>query len=37
LEQRRTIEGILKEQEKLDAKRFYRPDFERLRKQQEKG
>ncbi len=34
LEQRRLIESILKEQSKLDANRFYRPDFEQLRKQQ---
>ena len=33
LAQRRLIESTLKEQEKLDANRYYRPDFERLRAQ----
>lgn len=32
-EQRRVIEATLKEQVKLDQKRFYRPDFEQLRAQ----
>lgn len=33
LAQRRLIESTLKEQEKLDANRYYRPDFERLKAQ----
>ena len=32
LEERRMIEGLLKEQKVLDKKRYYRPDFEALRK-----
>ena len=32
LEERRMIEGILKEQKALDKKRYYRPDFEALNK-----
>ena len=33
LEQRRSIESMLSEQDKLDPKRYYRPDFEALRRQ----
>jgi tetratricopeptide (TPR) repeat protein len=33
LEQRRVIEAILREQDKLDKGRYYRPDFERLKNQ----
>ncbi len=33
LPQRRLIETTLKEQDKLDANRYYRPDFDRLRAQ----
>jgi tetratricopeptide (TPR) repeat protein len=33
LVQRRTIEAILKEQDQLDKRRYYRPDFERLSKE----
>lgn len=33
LEQRRMIEATLKEQEKLDKNRYYRPDFDRLNRQ----
>ncbi len=32
LEERRMIEGVLKEQKTLDKKRYYRPDFEALNK-----
>ncbi len=32
LEQRRMIEAVLKEQDKLDAGRYYRPDFDKLSK-----
>ena len=32
LEQRRLVEATLKEQAKLDQGRYYRPDFEKLRK-----
>ena len=34
LEQRRLIEGILREQDQLDRKRYYRPDFEALHQRQ---
>ena len=34
LEERRFIERALSEQKQLDRKRYYRPDFEALRKQQ---
>ena len=34
LAQRRFIESMLHEQERLDRKRYYRPDFEALRRQQ---
>lgn len=33
LEQRRRIESLLHEQDRLDPKRFYRPDFEALHRQ----
>lgn len=33
LEERRTIDSLLSEQEKLDKNRYYRPDFELLRRQ----
>ena len=32
LEERRQIEAILREQDRLDKQRYYRPDFEALRK-----
>jgi len=35
LAQRRQIESVLREQDKLDRKRYYRPDFEALRKQRQ--
>ena len=34
LEERRMIERVLREQDQLDQKRYYRPDFEALNKQQ---
>ena len=34
LAQRRLIDSVLREQEKLDRKRYYRPDFEALHRQQ---
>ena len=34
LEQRRFIESTLREQERLDRKRYYRPDFQALHQQQ---
>jgi len=37
LEQRRLIQSILAEQDRLDRKRYYRPDFEALHRQQEAG
>ena len=37
LEERRQIEATLKEQATLDHKRYYRPDFEALRKQNNKS
>lgn len=38
LAQRRLIESVLHEQDQLDRKRYYRPDFEALRRQrQEEG
>ena len=36
LEQRRLIESILSEQDTLDKKRYYRPDFEALHQQDQK-
>ena len=35
LEERREIEQILREQRALDARRYYRPDFEALRRRQQ--
>ncbi len=35
LAQRRLIESILREQDKMDHKRFYRPDFEALHQQRQ--
>ncbi len=37
LAERQLIETALKEQDKLDQKRYHRPDFEALRKRKEKG
>ena len=37
LAERRWIETALKEQDKLDQKRYHRPDFEALRKRKSKG
>ena len=34
VEQRRLIESVLSQQDQLDKKRFYRPDFEALHRQQ---
>jgi len=34
LAQRRMVESVLREQDKLDRKRYYRPDFDALRRQQ---
>ncbi len=36
LDERRFIEDILRKEKELDAKRFYRPDFEALRKKKNK-
>ena len=36
LDQRRLIESVLREQDTFDRKRFYRPDFEALRKERQR-